>query len=78
MNSNRKYLIISIFVAVSIVLLIRLFYLQVIDNTYKEFATSNVLRKVVQYPARGLIYDRNGELLVYNKAAYDLLVTPRE
>ncbi len=64
--------------AVSIVLLIRLFYLQVIDNTYKEFATSNVLRKVVQYPARGLIYDRNGELLVYNKAAYDLLVTPRE
>lgn len=77
-NSNRKYLIISIFVAVSIVLLIRLFYLQVIDNTYKEFATSNVLRKVVQYPARGLIYDRNGELLVYNKAAYDLLVTPRE
>jgi len=65
-------------VAVSIVLLIRLFYLQVIDNTYKEFATSNVLRKVVQYPARGLIYDRNGELLVYNKAAYDLLVTPRE
>ncbi len=77
-NSNRKYLIVSIFVAVSIVLLIRLFYLQVIDNTYKEFATSNVLRKVIQYPARGLIYDRNGELLVYNKAAYDLLVTPRE
>ena len=36
------------------------------------------MRKVINYPARGLIYDRNGELLVYNKAAYDLLVTPRE
>lgn len=77
-NSNRKYLIISIFILVGLVFLIRLFYLQVIDTTYKEFATNNVLRKVVQYPARGLIYDRNGELLVYNKAAYDLLVTPRE
>ncbi|HOI50441.1 MAG TPA: penicillin-binding transpeptidase domain-containing protein, partial [Prolixibacteraceae bacterium] len=48
------------------------------DPTYKEYATNNVLRKVVQYPARGLVYDRNGELLVYNQAAYDLLVTPRE
>jgi penicillin-binding protein 2 len=77
-NSNRKYLVISIFVLVGLLFLIRLFYLQVIDATYKEYATNNVLRKVVQYPARGLIYDRNGELLVYNKAAYDLLVTPRE
>ena len=33
---------------------------------------------MVQYPARGLVYDRNGKLLVYNKAAYDLLITPRE
>jgi penicillin-binding protein 2 len=77
-NANRKYLIISIFVLVGLIFLIRLFFLQVVDTTYKEFATSNVLRKVVQYPARGLVYDRNGQLLVYNKAAYDLLVTPRE
>lgn len=77
-HSNRRYLVISIFVSVGLILLIRLFYLQVVDTTYKEFATNNVLRKVVQYPARGLIYDRKGELLVYNKAAYDLLVTPRE
>lgn len=77
-NTNRKYLIIVIFIITGVAFLVRLFYLQVVDSTYKEFATSNVLRKVVQYPARGLIYDRNGELLVYNKAAYDLLVTPRE
>lgn len=55
-----------------------LFRLQVLDPTYKVFATNNVLREVVQYPARGLIYDRNGKLLVHNKPAYDLLVTPRE
>lgn len=63
---------------VSLVFLIRLFRLQVLDATYKQYATNNVLREVVQYPARGLIYDRNGELLVYNKPAYDLLITPRE
>lgn len=77
-NSNRKNLVIAIFIIVGVVYLVRLFYLQVVDDTYKQYATNNVLRKVVQYPARGLIYDRNGELLVYNKAAYDLLVTPRE
>lgn len=55
-----------------------LFRLQVLDPTYKVFATNNVLREVVQYPARGLIYDRKGKLLVHNKPAYDLLVTPRE
>lgn len=77
-NSNRKYLVVTVFVVTGLIFLIRLFHLQVVDTTYKEYATNNVLRKVVQYPARGLIYDRNGELLVYNKAAYDLLVTPRE
>lgn len=77
-NSNRKYLIIGIFIVTGMIFLIRLFFLQVVDTTYKEYATNNVLRKVVQYPARGLIYDRNGELLVYNKAAYDLMVIPRE
>ena len=58
--------------------MIRLFSLQILDPTYKQFATRNVVRPVVSFPARGLIYDRNGNLLVYNKAAYDLLVTPRE
>lgn len=41
-------------------------------------ASNNVLRYITQYPARGLLYDRNGELLVHNKAAYDLMVVPRQ
>lgn len=76
--AKRKYILIAIFIFVGLIFVTRLFSLQVLDNSYKQLATRNVLREVVNYPARGLIYDRNGELLVYNKAAYDLLVTPRE
>lgn len=76
--SNRKYIIISIFIIVGVIFLVRLFLLQVLDNEYKLSAQNNVLRYVTQYPARGLIYDRNGELLVYNEAAYDLLVIPKQ
>ncbi|HKJ42266.1 MAG TPA: penicillin-binding protein 2 [Sunxiuqinia sp.] len=76
--SKRKYLIGAFFILIALMFSVRLFRLQVIDSEYKLDATKNVLRRVVTYPARGLIYDRNGQLLVYNKAAYDLLVTPRE
>lgn len=76
--SKRSYVIIGFFVLVGLVFIAGLFRLQVLDPTYKVFATNNVLRDVVQYPARGLIFDRNGKLLVHNKPAYDLLVTPRE
>ncbi len=69
---------IAIFFAVGMVFIIKLFALQVVSSRYKVSATNNVLREVVTYPARGLIYDRNGVLMVFNKPAYDLLVTPRE
>lgn len=59
-------------------MIIRLFYIQVIDSSYKISAASNVLRRQINYPARGLVYDRNHKLIVYNQAAYDVLVTPRE
>ena len=77
-NAKRTYLIATIFLVVAIMYLIRLFTLQVIDTSYKLSATNNVVRRIVNYPARGLIYDRTGNLLVYNQAAYDVLVTPRE
>ncbi len=76
--SKRKYLVIAIFLAAGTVFLIKLFGLQVMDSKYKVSATNNVLREIVQYPARGLVYDRNGTLMVFNKPAYDLLITPRE
>ena len=76
--AKRQYVIIGIFVVVGIVFLLKLFFLQVIDKSWEDSAYNNVLRYVTQYPARGKVYDRNGELLVYNEAVYDLMVVPGE
>ncbi|MEC3879062.1 penicillin-binding protein 2 [Parapedobacter sp. 10938] len=75
---ERKYIVQGIFIAVAIVIAARLFYLQLIDDSYLLSANNNVLRKMVIYPARGVILDRNGQVLVQNEPVYDLLVTPRE
>lgn len=76
--SNRKFIVGLIFLAVGILFIARLFTVQVLDDKYKLYSESNVMRELTQYPARGLIYDRNGELLVYNEAAYDLMVIPKQ
>ncbi len=76
--TKRKYLLIGIFSGVAFIIILRLFFIQVLSPSYKISAASNVLRRVVNYPARGLIYDRNEKLLVYNQAAYDVQVIPRE
>ena len=68
----------AIIVLASVGLLIRLFIIQVVKDSYRLSADNNVLRYVTQYPARGLIYDRNGELIVFNQAAYDLMVIPSQ
>jgi penicillin-binding protein 2 len=74
--ANRKYFLIAAVLLMALILIARLFYIQIVDKTYRVSAANNALRPVTQYPARGLIYDRNGELIVYNQAAYDLLVIP--
>lgn len=76
--SSRKYVVITIFSAVVLVLLIKLFLIQCIDQSYKHSSDNNTLRYITQYPARGKVYDRNGKLLVYNEAIYDLMVIPRQ
>ena len=68
----------GVFITVGVVFLIKLFSLQVIDKHYKQLAENNALRFVTQYPARGKIYDRNGQLLVFNEAVYDLMVIPKQ
>ncbi len=76
--SSRKFIVMGIFILIALLYLFRLFYLQVIDNSYKFSAENIVLRTITQYPARGLIRDRNENLMVYNDAAYDLMVIPRQ
>jgi len=75
---NRKYVIMALIVLASLGLIIRLFVIQVVKDSYRLSADNNVLRYVTQYPARGLIYDRNGKLIVFNQAAYDLMVVPAQ
>jgi penicillin-binding protein 2 len=75
---NRKYVIMAIIALATLGLLVRLFIIQVVKKSYRLSADNNVLRYVTQYPARGLILDRNGKLIVYNQAAYDLMVVPAQ
>ncbi len=76
--TDRRYVFAVAIILVGLVFIIRLFQLQVLDKSYEQYALSNAQSVRVIYPARGLIYDRNGEILVYNKAAYDIMVTPRQ
>jgi penicillin-binding protein 2 len=70
--------IIIVIVAIGSILLSRLFFIQVVDESYKITATNNAFRYDVEYPARGIIYDRNGKILVENVTTYDIMITPRE
>lgn len=76
--SDRKIIIGILFVVVAIIFIVKLFYIQIIDDSYKMSAENNSQRHITQFPARGLIYDRNGKLLVYNQAAFDLMLIPRQ
>lgn len=75
---NRKFVLGGAVVLVVIVFIIRLFFLQVVNNDYKAWADSNAFLKKTIYPSRGIIYDRNGKLLVYNQPAYDVMMIMRE
>ncbi len=76
--SDRRLIIGGIIILTGFIFIVRLFFLQVLDDTYKLSAENNVLRHITEYPARGLVYDRNGKLLVYNEAYYDLMVIPKQ
>lgn len=75
---KRKYVIGGFICVIVIIYLIRLFTLQIGDDKYKESAESNAFLKRVIYPARGLVYDRNGKLVVFNKPAYDVMIIPKD
>ena len=62
----------------ALLLLVRIFTLQIPSKGYREHANRNANYYETIYPTRGVIYDRNGRILVGNKVAYDILVSPRE
>ena len=75
---NRKYMIGGIILVIVVLYAIRLASLQLFSDEYKTKADSNAYYRSVIYPSRGNIYDRKGELLVYNQPAFDIMVTMRE
>jgi penicillin-binding protein 2 len=76
--AGRKYIVGMIMLIVASIFLIRLFFLQVINPTYKLSAETNTRRMEILYPTRGLIYDRNKVLIAQNQPTYDLKISPSE
>ena len=74
----RKLLLPSLVIITAILLLMRLFYLQIIDESLKLKSDNNAIKIKYDYPERGYIYDRKGRLLVANQPSYDIMVIPRE
>ena len=78
MEETRKVLIKGLIILIATIYILRLFYLQVIDENYKIAAEGNAIRAVIQVPFRGQIHDRNNKLMVYNTTVYDLYITPKK
>ncbi len=75
---KRKYVIGGFIVIIVLIYLIRLFNLQVLDSRYKDDADSNAFLRKAIFPSRGVIYDRNGNVVVYNRPAYDIMMIPKD
>ncbi len=76
---SLRYNVVRVAVLIIFVVMgIRLFNLQILDDELKARADGNALRYVVQYPPRGEVYDRNGEFLVRSRESYDILIVPRD
>lgn len=74
----RKVLLPTVIIIGSIFLVLRLFYLQIINDTFKLKSENNAIKIQYDYPERGYIYDRHGKLLVANQPSYDIMVIPRD
>ncbi len=77
-NPDRKYVVGGIVLAVALIYMFRLFYIQVIDKSYQLSSKNNSQLRVIDYPGRGMIFDRFGKEMVYNEAVNDLVVLPQQ
>ncbi|MFN3999112.1 penicillin-binding protein 2 [Algoriphagus sp.] len=78
MKDQRPIVILIFIFLVSIILLIRLFMIQVMDDSFMKRAERNAIQRIVDHPYRGLVYDRNGKLLVFNNPIFDVMIVPKE
>ena len=75
MRRILPYILISL---TGFIFLGRLFYLQIVDDSLAVLSQNNAIKVEYDYPQRGYIFDRNGELLVSNQPSYDVMAIPRE
>lgn len=76
--SKRQYVIGGFITVIVLIYIFRLFNLQVLDSSYKADADTNAFLRKAIYPSRGIIYDRNNNVVVYNRPAYDVMMIPRD
>nr|WP_322622978.1 penicillin-binding protein 2 [uncultured Flavobacterium sp.] len=74
----RKLLLPVLIIAGTVLIIARLFYLQILDDSYIKKSDNNAIKIKYEYPERGYIYDRNGKLMAANQPAYDIMVTPKD
>src|SRR5438128_768120 len=77
-TQSRSYIVRIIFVIAFVVILIRLFTLQVVSSKYQRLAQENAIFKKIVYPPRGVVYDRKGKAIVTNTQMTDLMVVPSD
>lgn len=78
-KAQHRYHILRYVVFVAAIAIIgRLFYVQLIDDSYKARAASNIMRSYVEYPMRGEVLDRRGEYLIRSRICYDVMVVTRD
>ncbi len=74
----RKVILIALVLASGVIFASRLFYLQIYDTSFQKLSENNAVKVLYDYPQRGYLFDRNGELLVTNQPSYDVMVIPRD
>ena len=75
---KRYKVVLILFYLVAFIFIGQLFRIQILNDNYKFSANNNALRYDVLTPVRGLIYDRDSNLIVSNTPSYNLMVIPRE
>ncbi|MFL0685007.1 MAG: penicillin-binding protein 2 [Algoriphagus aquaeductus] len=78
MKDQRPVVILIFIFLVSVILLAKLFTIQVLDDSFMKRAERNAIQRIVDHPYRGLVYDRTGKLMVFNNPIFDLMVVPKE
>jgi penicillin-binding protein 2 len=78
MLDQRRYIIQTLIIVVGVIYILKLLWLQIIDDTYKDEALQNSIQRITVYPYRGVIADRKGKMLVANTPVFDIIVIPKD